>query len=130
MVEERNAPKLTDEQLGLVGLVIEDYENAGFADAVAGMEERAQVHGKMAAAVTAALARLMTLEAAALRASAPPPADLASLRLMLKNAERACDSDNLDAATDYVREALRLLPAPPVPPAAPAPDSAGQWNHA
>jgi ABC-type transporter Mla subunit MlaD len=35
---------------------------------------------------------------------------LTRIALMLKNAERACNADNLDAATDYVREALRLIP--------------------
>lgn len=37
---------------------------------------------------------------------------LVALRLVLKCAERACDADNLDAATDYVREALRHIDKP------------------
>lgn len=32
-----------------------------------------------------------------------------ALRLVLKCAERACDADNMDAAVDYVREAIRQI---------------------
>ncbi len=33
----------------------------------------------------------------------------AALLLVLKCAERACDADNMDAALDYVREAIRQI---------------------
>ena len=52
--------------------------------------------------VTETLARACLAGADALRREV-------ALRLVLKCAERACDADNMDAAVDYVREAIRQI---------------------
>lgn len=59
------------------------------------------------------LQRAATLLLAPVEARSPTPAPrslrdtLVALQLVLKNADRACDADNVDTASDYIGEALR-----------------------